>query len=536
MSPDQPEPSPAEHGPRRLDQATVKGALLVIAGAAIIATPDSNQTLGRVAGLLMVGWGLAELWFRVVSPGRQLLSRQLSVAESIVVVAVGTLLVIPTSISISVWIGLYLAVRGLFALLRAWRGGADRHERVVAGLSLMAAGAVVFFAPETVLLGARALLGAAAIGVGVLLVMAGVGRRPANLSREEISTASIARIGTDWLRARRLAAERRDELADTLFFEPPGRASKLMSFWVMMLLSVGIASFAVIQNSTAVVIGAMLVAPLMGPIMGVAAAIVNGWPGRLVASLILVAAAVAAAVALAWLIAAWLPSVGDLATNAQIQSRVSPTLLDLCIAITAGAAGAYATVDPRTSSSLPGVAIAVALVPPLAVVGITLQAREWADAGGAFLLFSTNFVSIVLAGSLVFFLTGFAVMPFTADKRSPVRRAFQSVVLGALLILIPLSITSQAIWTDASNEGDARQAVEAWIPGDADLSIQSLDVKGDVVELVVSGSTLPPDTASLQDSLSEAFGTPVTLRARYLPSVALTPGEAPSAVTLPGGS
>ncbi len=128
------------------------------------------------------------------------------------------------------------------------------------------------------------------------------------------------------------------------------------------------------------------------------------------------------------------------------------------------------------------------------------------------------------------------MLPFATDKKSPVRRAFQSVMLGGLLILIPLSFTSQSIWTDAANEGDARRDVQEWIPDGADLTIEALTVQGDTVELVVTGSTTPPDPASLQQSLSETFGTSVTLKARFLPSIALTPGEKPSAVTIPGGS
>ena len=99
-------------------------------------------------------------------------------------------------------------------------------------------------------------------------------------------------------------------------------------------------------------------------------------------------------------------------------------------------------------------------------------------------------------------------------------------MLGAL-ILIPLSLTSQSIWDDAANEGAAAEVVAAWIP-DADLAVGSLAVDGSVVDLVLTGSTLPPDTESLEQDLTEAFGTPVTLRARYVPSVALSPGEAPS--------
>lgn len=519
--------------PRRfwwVNQATLKGAVLVLFGAVVLASPDEEHTAEFALGALLVAWAAIEFWYHVVRTARGRPARRLSVVESVVVLSAGALLILPVGVAVTVVAGIYLAVRGVFALVRAWRTVDDRRDRLIVALSLIAVGLLVVLVPETVMLALRAVIGAGGIGLGIILIAAGFSRQAeeGTLSPREINAASIVRVGGEWLRQQRLTPGRKDVLAETLFFEPPDRPAKLTSFWVMMLLSVGIASFAVIQDSTAVVIGAMLVAPLMGPIMGVAAGIVNGWPRRLIASLLLVAAAVAAAVALAWLIAGWLPSVGDLGTNSQVQSRIAPSLIDLCIAITAGAAGAYATVDSRTSSSLPGVAIAVALVPPLAVVGITMQSGEWGDALGAFLLFFTNFVSIVLSGSLVFFLTGFAVLPLAADRKGPVRRVFQTVLLGGLLILIPLSLTSQSIWSDASNEGVARDAVTAWIPDGADLAIEELDVRGTTVELTLTGSTEPPDVEPLESQLEEAFGEPVTLKARYVPSVALTPGENPS--------
>ncbi|BDZ41082.1 hypothetical protein GCM10025865_03810 [Paraoerskovia sediminicola] len=131
----------------------------------------------------------------------------------------------------------------------------------------------------------------------------------------------------------------------------------------MLLLSVCIATFAVLQDSTAVVIGAMLIAPLMVPILGLAAALVNGWVRRAWESSLLIVAGVVAAVVLAAAITLWAPAVVSFETNSQITSRVDPSVLDMLVAIAAGAAGAFATVNTRVASSIAGVAIAVALVP-----------------------------------------------------------------------------------------------------------------------------------------------------------------------------
>ena len=333
--------------------------------------------------------------------------------------------------------------------------------------------------------------------LGGILLAAGLGPKDEQ-EVLDLDLDSAGKLIGNWLRDQRLGRVRTEEISETLFFEAPNRGAKLASFWVMMCLATAIATFAIIQDSTAVVIGAMLVAPLMTPIMGIAAGMVNGWGGRMAASLALVVAAVSVAILLSWTVAAWLPSVGDLTTNTQITSRTSPNLLDLCIAIAAGAAGAYAIVDSRVSSSLSGVAIAVALVPPLAVVGLTLEAGMGDEALGAFLLFLTNFVSIILAGSVVLLLTGYARFPMTASDRERQWRILGPVIVGAVLILIPLSLTSIDAWTDASSSATAEETIAEWLGEGSDVGIARLDVEGDEVDLVLTGSDEVPPVADLQ--------------------------------------
>ncbi|MCB1012342.1 MAG: DUF389 domain-containing protein, partial [Microthrixaceae bacterium] len=188
--------------------------------------------------------------------------------------------------------------------------------------------------------------------------------------------------------------------------------------------------------------------------------------------------------------------------------------LDFCVAVFAGAAGAYATVDPRVSSSLSGVAIAVALVPPLAVVGITLEQSDYESSLGALLLFSTNVVSIVLAAVTVFVLMGFAALPPDRDQRARLRRVIGVFGAGALVILMPLSITSEDLWTEASNEGAAQRAVEAWLPSDGSVEFVSVESEGDTLEISLSGPELPENTDDLLDRLTDRleFKPKVTMR------------------------
>jgi uncharacterized hydrophobic protein (TIGR00271 family) len=360
-----------------------------------------------------------------------------------------------------------------------------------------------------------------AIIVGLVMVSYGLQQHTPDEQRE-LDTAHVAGIVKDWLEARDVGPERRAEVAEGLYYEAPDRTHKITSYVVMLLLSVAIASFAILSDSTAVIIGAMLVAPLMTPIMGAAAAMVNGWRGRVTASLGIVALSVAASIALAWIIAAWFPTLVPLSTNSQVTSRVSPTLLDMAIALAAGAAGAYATIDDRVSSSLTGVAIAVALVPPLGVIGITLEAGLLDDALGAFLLFLTNFVSIILAAVAVFLLVGFSPVRKMIERRSEIRNVLGTVAIGALIIIVPLTFTGNGVIVSSAQQADAQKAVEAWIGDDGTLRIVQVQTSGADVTVVITGAGDVPSVEDLEDELAAAFGEPVSLTVEYVPSVVIT--------------
>ncbi len=174
-------------------------------------------------------------------------------------------------------------------------------------------------------------------------------------------------------------------------------------FYLMVVVSTFIASIGLITNSTAVIIGAMLVAPLMTPIFGITLALLLGRPGLLGRALRAEVVGVLMAILIAVLF-------GSLPLEAQVTpemlSRTEPNLLDLLVAVFAGFAGSYALVDERLSPSLPGVAIATAIVPPLANTGLCLSVQSYDGASGSFLLFLANFVSILLVAAVVFISAG----------------------------------------------------------------------------------------------------------------------------------
>ena len=180
-------------------------------------------------------------------------------------------------------------------------------------------------------------------------------------------------------------------------------------FYVMVLVSTLIASFGLVSNSTAVVIGAMLVAPLMTPIFGISMALVRGdshlLKGALQAELLGVLMAITMGIFVGLLMNNVAPSYE--ATH-EMLSRTRPNLFDLLVAVLSGFAGAYALIDEKISPALPGVAIATAIVPPLANCGLCIGYGAYYGAVGSFLLFFANFLSILLVSSILFFKAGMA--------------------------------------------------------------------------------------------------------------------------------
>ena len=202
-----------------------------------------------------------------------------------------------------------------------------------------------------------------------------------------------------------------DEIArvrEVVMFEQPGLQARLVRFGALLVMASAIATFGLYADSVATVIGAMIVAPLMLPIMGLAFGISIG-DGRAIWSSIAVAiGGIITAILVGYLISFLMPSAFDPTTNSQIMSRTSPRLVDLLAALATGLAGAFAIGRKDVSDTLPGVAIAISLVPPLANVGILLGSDRPDLAAGSMLLFLTNYFAILLTGSFVFGLMGFS--------------------------------------------------------------------------------------------------------------------------------
>jgi uncharacterized hydrophobic protein (TIGR00271 family) len=227
-----------------------------------------------------------------------------------------------------------------------------------------------------------------------------------------------------------------------------------VDFASLIMLSTGIASLGLMQDSAAVVIGAMLVAPLMTPMIGAGLALVQG-------NTVLVGEA-ARAIAKGLFLAIFVGVLsgflgrftGMLSTaelTDQLVARSAPTGLDLVVAYLSGLAAAYALARPNLSGALPGVAIAAALVPPLGTVGIALSAEAWHVASGAALLFGTNLVAIILGAATVFRAMGVHASRGPATGQVWSKRAVVGLSL-ALMVLTAWFVVHLPIWVARDGE------------------------------------------------------------------------------------
>jgi uncharacterized hydrophobic protein (TIGR00271 family) len=321
----------------------------------------------------------------------------------------------------------------------------------------------------------------------------------------------------DALRESRFTPELVAPFERKLFFEGPRRRAYLERFGVLLVLSVVIATAGVLGDSTATVIGAMIVAPLMTPIMATTAALLTGRTDRAARSLLLVGAGGTGVVALSLLIGRLYPGVVSFTDNSQITARISPRLLDLVAALASGAAGAFCLSREDVADSLPGVAIAISLVPPLCVVGISLSAGERDAAAGALLLFVTNMLAILLAGGGVLALLGLP-RAATVELRGPARRnAYLAIAVAVLIVAVPLALTGQALNQQLRAEQQAQQAVRAWLAG-TDFTLRAVQVRGDTVQVTITGPGAPPPFAALVGAVARATGRPMGVELEAVPS------------------
>jgi len=302
------------------------------------------------------------------------------------------------------------------------------------------------------------------------------------------------------------AQENRDH---DLYFEGENPRSYWTRFSNLLGIAVIIATIGLYRNSGAVVIAAMLIAPLMTPILGIASAMVIGRARRMLYLLMVVVGASLATVALALAIMFLSDAPKGMVVPAEVMARTNPGISELMIALAAGIAGAYVQMRKEEAGLLPGVAIGVSLVPPLAAVGILLYFGEPTLAWEAALLFLTNLAAIVLSACAVFYFLG--MRRAMSDKRQ-----MTGFGLGAATTLIVVAILSIELTTttlerfrEARDKERIVVVVKEW-SRNHDLEIRHLDIDQ------VDGKTVV-DLAFILD-VPRSFATQIVAPIKMWPS------------------
>lgn len=312
--------------------------------------------------------------------------------------------------------------------------------------------------------------------------------------------------------------DERAEVLDDLFPSDQRVVHYVKRFSALLVLSTTIAAFGLLANSAAVVIGAMLVAPLMTPMLALASSLIYAEMRRFIGSLMLIVFGTVASIAVGWLVAS-IASGGITADafDSEILSRTSPSLLDLGIAIAAGLAGGYVLTHKGSSSSLPGVAIAVALVPPLATVGVTLRLGAPDFARGALLLYTTNLVAIVLSASLVMLVSGFIPDHVRELARGKMGIRLLPWALALVALAIPLALHTRAVVDDESFARLVSRSVAEWDPRATITDLESdLDGNRSTVNITVATPGDGRPAWELARLIADDRGVDVDVSIRYL--------------------
>ncbi|MEM7768976.1 MAG: TIGR00341 family protein [Cyanobacteria bacterium P01_A01_bin.37] len=286
------------------------------------------------------------------------------------------------------------------------------------------------------------------------------------------------------------------------------------NYFVLVFLSGVISAMGLLAGSTATIIGAMIVAPLMGPITGIAFALSVGNRRLLKRAGLALFMGCLLTVVTAYVFAV---TIGLNSLNPEINSRIQPTLIDLVVALAAGAAGSFAKTRRGVADALPGVAIAVALAPPLSVIGIGLALQSQAVAVGATVLFATNLAGIIFSGVVV----------FVWQEYGSLSRAKGGLLVAALTIsglTIPLAFSLKDLVVEAKTRSLVSTLIRRETVTFSQTDIRRLQVRAVdghlIVDLEVAGpeqSISSRQVTLVHQFLEDRLRRPIDLNVRLVP-------------------
>ncbi len=272
-------------------------------------------------------------------------------------------------------------------------------------------------------------------------------------------------------------------------------------YWIQIILSSLIATFGLLQNSVAVIIGAMLIAPLLQPIQGIAYGIAEGDSRLIFRGIRMLVLSVVLSIFLAYLVVLILPV--QLETR-EILVRTSPNIFDLFIAVSSAIIALLSLSYKKLLESVAGVAMAASLMPPLSVIGIEIALGAFTNAWGAFVLFITNIVAILFVGAVVFIFYGFRPHKEDSDKTA---KDIAILVLVILVLSIPLASGLTKISRKVELELESKQIISDFLAKKIpDATLNNIELHGPATgeEVLLSGNIkLPENIDFFADILDE---------------------------------
>jgi len=261
----------------------------------------------------------------------------------------------------------------------------------------------------------------------------------------------------------------------------------------------------------------MIIAPLMLPIMGLAYSIIAGDIKAMKSSLLLSLGGIIAAIAVGFILTLPLNGAFQPENINQIMIRTSPGLIDLLAALVTGFAGAFAMSRSDVSDTLPGVAIAISLVPPLANVGILLGTFNYSLALGSFLLFVTNYLAILITGAALFGIMGYSKVTLLEKSSNAKKNGIIFVLISLIVITLPLGYNGYNVVTDNSVTQTLNNASNKWLEGSG-YELQSINVQplnNTVVLKIMGNGPLPPIEKLQEQVKGKIYGKNIKLEVVY---------------------
>lgn len=324
----------------------------------------------------------------------------------------------------------------------------------------------------------------------------------------EIRAGLFSGWWTALLQLRQVSGERREQvLRDSYEGSIPGA-----TYYCLLGIAAVIAGIALIVDSDVTLIGASVVAPFMTPVTAMSLGLIRGEVGLLFRAVLGWLGGVLFAVLLCFALGRLLMD----EPTTLLLSKTKPNLIDLLVASLAGFAGALAMIDKRVSPVLPGVAIAIALNPPIAAIGLSLASETYQGAFGALQLCLANVLVILVVGAMVFFVTGFVARTAIGSWRGFAGR-FSLAVISLSLVAIVLTGYLSSLIDDLRLNRLVNSVLEEQLGHLPSTALTSVELNPTTSGLSITATVDTPEdldpqrVKGLEEHLSAQLGRPVQL-------------------------